>query len=310
MNRNAMSGVDPEEEARRTAISRVMTGGNAVPRVPGGTVDVPGLEAPEPVASTGLYSRNGSARVPGPAHKMPVTVDVPPDVQAARDAEKANPTGPHYGDRTPDGGFVGGFGDGITKPGQAAPQINLDPPIPIDFPNNGASVPAPAAKTYGLSAGYDQAKLASGHDSPKYQIGRTLQKFDPQQGVTPEVLAALNALGLGNFSGSGDKVNIANGDPRFNGVTAIDLARDFSHADGSTGASEWDFGVDDGSGGAAAAPSQPGETLYDNGGVIGTPSAAQSPQDSLYERLLRQLQETVGTPGADQAAIAKILGGR
>jgi len=116
----------------------------------------------------------------------------------------------------------------------------------------GPSVPPPPAGGLGQYAnsleGFDSAKLNSTHDSPKYQIGRALSQFDPRQGVTPDVLAALNKLGVGQFSGSGDKVSIANGDPRFEGVNAIDLVRGFDDPNGTGG---WQYGAE---GGPAAAP--------------------------------------------------------
>jgi len=49
------------------------------------------------------------------------------------------------------------------------------------------------------------------HDSPKYQLLRTLSHFDPTKGLTPDVEAALDALGLGDFEIVGpDKLRINN----------------------------------------------------------------------------------------------------
>jgi hypothetical protein len=107
-----------------------------------------------------------------------------------------------------------------------------------------AAPAAPAAaggQTYKME-GFDAGKMADlTHDSPKYQIARAIQGFDPRQGVTPEVLAKLNTLGIGQFSGSGDKVTIANGDPRFEGVNAIDLVRGFKDPNSDGG---WQFGAE------------------------------------------------------------------
>jgi hypothetical protein len=99
--------------------------------------------------------------------------------------------------------------------------------------------PASAAPTkygaslgsFGVGGGYDQSKLANlEHLSPKYQVGRTLSHFDPNKGITPEVLAALNTLNLGEFSGSKDKLQVggANLDPRWEGYTNIDTIGDFN----------------------------------------------------------------------------------
>jgi hypothetical protein len=40
-------------------------------------------------------------------------------------------------------------------------------------------------------------------------MGRVLSEHDSRQGITPEVLAGLNGLGFGNFSGQGDKLSLA-----------------------------------------------------------------------------------------------------
>jgi hypothetical protein len=77
--------------------------------------------------------------------------------------------------------------------------------------------------------GLDAAKIARGHDSPKYQIGRVLSNFDPKQGFTPDVLNALNALGIGTFSANKDRLTVGGQmDPRFEGVTGADLIRNFT----------------------------------------------------------------------------------
>ncbi len=112
----------------------------------------------------------------------------------------------------------------------------LDPAAAPDTP---ASVPAtPAAQTYGLE-GFDAGKLASGHDSPKYQVGRVLQQFDPKAGLGQAgLMDKLNALGLGSFSANSDKLSVANGDPRFQGMNTWDSIRD---QEGNAG---WQFGVD------------------------------------------------------------------
>jgi hypothetical protein len=103
-------------------------------------------------------------------------------------------------------------------------------------------IPPPATtQTYALE-GFDPAKLASDHNSPKYQIGRTIQQFDPSAGITPELLAALNALGIGDFTQlSGDKLSVGgNVDPRFEGYTTIDLIRNFT----GEGDKAWQYGAE------------------------------------------------------------------
>jgi hypothetical protein len=101
----------------------------------------------------------------------------------------------------------------------------------------------PQIGQYGLE-GFDQGKLDSGHSSPKYLIGRTLSQFDPSKGLTPEALAALNALGIGTFSGQNDKLSVQSDDPRFNGLSQFDVGRDFSGEGGRMGSSAWQFAPD------------------------------------------------------------------
>ena len=103
---------------------------------------------------------------------------------------------------------------------------------PIEEPTSAIPPPATAPTTWGqyTPEGYNTGKIAEGHDSPKYQIGQVLSNFDYRQGITPEVLNALNALGLGTFEQIGnDKVRVTGDvDPRFGGekYTTIDLIRD------------------------------------------------------------------------------------
>jgi hypothetical protein len=66
-----------------------------------------------------------------------------------------------------------------------------------------------AAPDFSRVAGYDQAKWDANKQDAKYQMGRTLAQFDPRQGITPEVIAALNGLGYGTFSGQGDKLSLS-----------------------------------------------------------------------------------------------------
>jgi hypothetical protein len=65
------------------------------------------------------------------------------------------------------------------------------------------------AQNFGWLTGYDQNKFNDPkHTSAKYSIGRILSQFDPSKGITPEVIAALNSLGYGTFSGNGDKLSL------------------------------------------------------------------------------------------------------
>src|SRR5690606_2249295 len=118
-----------------------------------------------------------------------------------------------------------------------------------------AAASAPPAGGGFRMEGFDAAKLGNlEHDTPKYQIARVLQRFDPRYGITDEVLAALNQLGIGTFvRTSGDKVRMLNADPRFQGVTDLDLVRGLH---GPGGGQAWQYlPPSQAGGGAAAAPS-------------------------------------------------------
>jgi hypothetical protein len=84
-----------------------------------------------------------------------------------------------------------------------APSMPLDPPL-------APQAPAAPPSYDGLSGNYDRGKLNDPNkQSAKYLMGRTLAGFDARQGITPEVLAAINGLGFGSFSGSGDKLALS-----------------------------------------------------------------------------------------------------
>jgi hypothetical protein len=155
---------------------------------------------------------------------------------------------------------------------------------------NPSSTPAapsgpPALGRYRLE-GFDQGKLDSGHDSPKYQIGRTLSNFDPRGGLTPEALEALNKLGIGTFSGTRDKLRVENGDPRFNGLSEFDVVRDFD------GTGDWQFAPD-----GPSAQSVPGGELsmgnsFSNsfgGQQFSSPQGSDTYSDQIIRYLMNQL---------------------
>ncbi|HEX6963003.1 MAG TPA: hypothetical protein VF175_14130 [Lacipirellula sp.] len=141
-----------------------------------------------------LFGGNRRARVrpAGASPYAPSTSTVPP---VTYDPRSAPPSMPHG---TPGNGY--GYDSGSGARPQGSPQ-----PQPMTAPQ------PPRATNYNyLSAGYSRDKLAdTSHDTAKYQLGRVFSQFDPSFGVTPQVLAALNALGLATFSGSGDKLGLS-----------------------------------------------------------------------------------------------------
>ena len=197
---------------------------------------------------------------------------------------------------------------GITGGVQGGTAVNV-PPIQAPAPEPTPSpTPAPQAKANALGQyanrleGFDSTKLNSGHNSPKYQIARALSNFDPRQGVTPDVLAALNGLGIGQFSGSGDKVSIANGDPRFEGVNSIDLVRVFHDPNGTGG---WQYGAE----GLAPAAAAPRAGIGGGGGGFGLPGLLQGDPNAGIQQALQNIGG-LQSSGMLQQLIAALSGGR
>lgn len=136
----------------------------------------------------------------------------------------------------------------------------------------GAEIPgASGGKGWGTSPieGFDGGKIARGHSSPKYQIGQVASRYDPKMGITPEMLAELNALGLGTFTGSRDKLYVSgNVDPRFEGYTTIDMVRGFN---GPGGGQAWQYGAEN-----PNAPAQQAAAPQAAGGGMGGGFASAS----------------------------------
>lgn len=166
----------------------------------------------------------------------------------------------------------------------------------------GGGAPAAGGKTFALE-GFDQAKLAGGHDSPKYQVGRVLQQFDPKLGLNqPGLMEALNKLGIGQFSSTSDKLSVSGGDPRFNGMNTWDSIRD---QEGDAG---WQFGVDSNLDSGAGGGGQQGP-------VTGMPSAGVGMDPILSDpNVLAKIQAAIGQYAGQgqniQALMAALGGGR
>ncbi len=97
-------------------------------------------------------------------------------------------------------------------PGEMSP--NAGPPPAVTPPLGAvppiADIPKPAANYDNLNAGFDRNKLNDPNKhSAKYDMARTFAQFDPKAGITSDVTDALNKLGYGTFSGSGDKLSLS-----------------------------------------------------------------------------------------------------
>lgn len=104
------------------------------------------------------------------------------------------------------GGYSGG---GTFIPGEPTPG---DGPTtggtPSNYPPVDPTAPTGGGNINWLGGGFDRSKLDSG--SEKYKLADVFRRFDPKGGITPDLLAALNALNIGDFSGSGDRLSVAN----------------------------------------------------------------------------------------------------
>jgi hypothetical protein len=99
-------------------------------------------------------------------------------------------------------------------------------------PTSAPTAPASGAGQY-VNPNWNPDKLARA-SSPLYKVRQAISRFDPRQGITPEVLAVLNGLGLGTFEAlSKDKVRIANPDAGWEGYTEWDLIDAFNSGNGT-----------------------------------------------------------------------------
>lgn len=128
------------------------------------------------------------------------------------------------------GGYYGGGGAGYHPPNDSTPLGSGPGPFgapTTGFPGQTTAQPTPAppsstpasttanAPNYGWLMGYDWNKLMDpSHTTAKYQIGRTLAQYNPSGGFSDAVLNALNALGLGHFSGQGDQLSLSGVTPQ------------------------------------------------------------------------------------------------
>ncbi len=190
---------------------------------------------------------------------------------------------------------------GITgHTGMQAPPIQAPAPTPMS-PEGPQATPPPAAPAPDFSrlTGYDQGKFndPNKHDA-KYDMGRTLAQFDPRAGLTPEVIDALNKLGYGTFSGSGDKLSLS-------GLTDVgrqnNLTGDYQNADFNVGfkSGNGKWGYQDPAAEAAAPAAAAGLSpellamLQGGGQTQGAVAGAPAPEDqqSMLQKILQMLQQ-------------------
>ena len=193
--------------------------------------------------------------------------------------------------------------------------LGLDPTLPLPEINASqtpeASAPSAPAATYAMR-GFDAGKLARdpSEQSEKYKIGNVFKKYDPKGGVTPELLAELNALGIAGFSGGGDKLTVENtkNDPRFGRGGTSDVVYGLKGQNADTAWQPW---YDENLAAAAPGAGSSGLPPMSDGGMSsfqGIQSLAPT-DDDFYKRLQDQIAQILGGPGAmDRDALLKMLG--
>jgi hypothetical protein len=171
---------------------------------------------------------------------------------------------------------------------------------------------APASNTNYAMRGFDAGKLAGGGESEKYKIGRIMQKYDPRGGVTPAMLAELNALGIADFSGQGDQLTVNNtkNDPRFGKGGTADVVYGLKGNNADTAWQPW-F-MDEGGAAGGVTGAQGGMPLQ--GGNAANPGLAMA-QSNLSGLLqgdpYSALQQALGrTQQPNLQALINQLGGQ
>jgi hypothetical protein len=177
---------------------------------------------------------------PPPSSGQPQT---PPQPVPAQNQAVLRATQPGY-QRQPYAGSGGTAGppplSPVSTPGIQAP---ADPGSVVD-PQGQPVVPSftpPTAPGQYLGNRYNNEKVRAPWEemSERYKIGLILSQFDPNQGLTPEVINALNAAGIlssGSFSGSGQNLT-APGVDRFGSGGTDDIIHNYQG--GGSGNAQW-----------------------------------------------------------------------
>lgn len=201
-------------------------------------------------------------------------------------------------------------GNAGIAPGEMDP--NAGPAPVIDSPMATPPLmdgPKPT-RDFSRLAGYNEDKFNANKDDAKYQMGGVLSGFDPRQGITPDVLAALNKLGYGNFSGQGDKLSLS-------GLTdagrKANLTGDYKDADfvqglhGGNG--KWGYAdpaAEAAQGGMDPAGAVPNPLMNTMPGGVGGNAALGS--EDFFKQLMQRAQAAAGPGAMDQNALLSQMG--
>ena len=174
-------------------------------------------------------------------------------------------------------------------------------------PTAGLAQPAPPKPSYEgwgqfMPQGLEQSNVQKGVTDPKYQIAQIQSHFDPRQGITPELVQALNGLGIGQFrSDARDKLYVdGQMDPRFKDVVSSDIINSYDPGKGGT----WN-----GWGGTSVDP-QPsaGMGQAQMPMNVGTAIAGQPQGGDYASQLMKQIMQTLQN-NPKLAGLGKQFGG-
>lgn len=225
-----------------------------------------------------------------------------------------------------EGGITGGAGAQQARQALLAqlgtlPLDEKNKPVGDDLPDPNAGQYGTPQKVdytqmgqYGVGGGYNSDKFKNPWDqrSEKYQIGTVLSHFDPNAGITEDVLKALNEANIhgAKFSGSGDKLTIDNAGnyDRFGTGGTSDIIEGFKDKNRQHGWGAWFVDPNEGAAGPVGKASPAGGigpdlTSYFTGGV------GHLMDSNFLKTLMDQARQTAGPASTDRNALLSLLQG-
>jgi hypothetical protein len=288
-----------QDEARQRALSTAVTGGRQPQSTELGANQPGGYDR-----ALERQSRENRGRQYDYGQQSRRRIDLG-DGSASQRLESQSPSSPYE-----EGGVTGGAGLDQARQENAAAQAAPA----TDYTKMGQY----GAKMGGWAGDKFQKPWAD--QSEKYQIGTVLSNFDPKGGVTPEVVAALNAANIhgAQFSGEGDqlKVNNLTGYDRFGSGGTADVVKGLKGNNEDTAWQPW-F-VDDQAGGgmggnqqAALGNAIQGGAWGENGAYGSQPWMSRNTQTGgdalqLIYKLLGPLMSQTGLDSG--SALSALLG--
>lgn len=193
----------------------------------------------------------------------------------------------------------------------AAPVVDPAAPPPVDYTKLGQFGSRLAAGR-GVS---EKIQRPWDKQSERYKMLTVLSHFDPNNGLTPEVIAALNAANIhgAKFSGSKDKLTVENAGnwKRFGVGGTGDIIGGFNNPNKKV--KEWAAWDND------AAANKPGLSVVNShgpgsgvpptagGGLLGSDALNSMMQDSTYNTMQKRLQEILGPQSTNRNVLMQQL---